>query len=149
MRKFKFKLAGLLRLREARAKEILHELAQVQALCEEKSRRIEAVNGQVGDWSTYYDKLMRASRIGEELALTDRHIQSLHRCHDELTVSLEILSRKREDVTRQYIEASREVKMLESLQDRRRSEHMQEQMRLEDKISDESATLRYAREALL
>lgn len=136
-------------MREAKCKEILSELAQVQTLCAEKKNKIAVVESQTVEWSEYYDRLMREGRIGMELAMTDKHIASLHRSRDELMVSLEILERKRADVMEQYLIAHKELKMVETLKEKRREEFMSEARREEDKASDEMATLRYAREVTL
>jgi flagellar FliJ protein len=149
MKKFRFKLKALLRIKQAVEKEVRNELMRVQALCEAKRQEIEQTDRKTVEWSQYYNRIIRGNANVAELAIVDRHITSLGRYREQLSISLEVLNRKRDDVAAQYKEIQRDLKMVEHLESTRREEHRLEFMKEEDKIVDEMATLRFAREKAL
>lgn len=146
MKKFKFKLDGLLRIRRAVEKEVKHELREVQSLCEQQRLSIEETKGKVKEWSEYYDVVLHRGGNSMELSVIDRHLQNLYRYTEQLTIALEVLNRKKEDVARQYQEIRKEVRILEHVKDQKKSEYVAEYLKEEYKDNDEMATLRYVRE---
>lgn len=149
MKKFKFKLDALLRMKRAIEKEVRQELMRIQALCEGKKQEVAETDRKSEEWTKYYNEIIRGNANVAELSIVDRHLANLVRYREQLMISLEVLNRKREDVVRQYQEIQRDVKMIEHLEEKRREEHRVEYVKEEDKQSDEMATLRYARERVM
>lgn len=148
MKKFKFKLRGLLRIKQAMEKEVKNELLSIQALCAEQQSKIAQTDEKIEDWSKYYNVVMKKGGHSTQLAIIDYHIQGLYRYREQLKISLEVYNRKREDVVKQYDEIRREVKMIEHLHDKQKNEYLVAIGKLEDKINDEMATLRYTRQRM-
>ena len=146
MKKFKFKLDGLLRIRKAFEREVKHELHEVQSLCAQQKTMIEDTEKKVKDWSAHYDAILHKGANSIELAVVDHHIQDLYRYKEQLVIALEVLTRKKDDVTRQYYEARKEVGILEHLKKEKREEYFLEYLKEEYRDNDEMATLRYVRQ---
>lgn len=137
---------ALLRIKHAAEKEIKAELLQVQSLCDLKKREIEETGRKTGEWTAYYDVVVKSRAVTEELAIVDRHISSLHRYRDQLAIALDVLERKRADVVLQYQSIRKDVQVLEKMEATRKEEHRLEMGKWEEKEADEMASLRYARE---
>ncbi|MBF0104150.1 MAG: flagellar export protein FliJ [Deltaproteobacteria bacterium] len=148
MKKFKYKLQGMLRIKQSVEKEIRNELMGIQRLVAEQENKIKDTEEKVSDWSSYYNTVMRRGFNAVQLSIIDYHIQGLYRYREQLMISLEVYQRKKEDVIRQYTEVKREVKMLEHLRDKRLNEYRAEFNRQEEKLSDEMAVLSFARQAM-
>ena len=146
MKKFKFKLHGILRIKESMEKEVRNELIGIQNMCAEQEKKIAETKEKVSDWSHYYNAVMTKGGNAAQLANIDFHIQGLYRYRDQLEISLAVYNRKKEDVILQYNEIKREVKVLEHLYDKRKEEYLIEFNKMEDKLNDEMATLRHARQ---
>lgn len=145
MKKFKFKLQGLLNIRQSMEKEIRYELVEIQSLCHSQEHKIEAVLSKIEDWSLYYSAVMKQGGSAVQLAIIDRHIQGLYRYREQLEISLDVYNRKRESVAEQYKEIKKELKVVEHLKDQRWADYMEEFKKEEEKLADEMATLRYTR----
>lgn len=137
---------ALLRIKHAAEKEIKAELMQVQMLCDAKRREIEETGRKTVEWTAYYDVVVKSRAVTEELAIIDRHIASLHRYRDQLSIALDVLERKRADVVMQYQAIRKDVQVLEKIEETRREEHRLEMGKWEEKEADEMASLRYTRE---
>jgi flagellar export protein FliJ len=147
MRKYKFRLATLQKLREARRDQERTALAEAfraeQILAEHRvalSAEQAALRGMQRHAVTerYLDvnRLLEAQRY--ELVLKNRE-QELARQKDLLAVETE---RRRQAV----VEADREVRVLELLDDRHRRQHQLEHGRQEMKQLDEAAAVRQIRQ---
>lgn len=146
MKKFQFRLQGLLKLKQSLEKEVRRQLAEAQALCRQKELEIQSTENKVKEWSEYYNKVLTTRVNATELASIDTHLQNLYRFKEQLLISLEILNRKKADLVTYYQEVRKEVKMLDHLKEKKRDEYHEELRKEEEKIADEMASLRYARE---
>ncbi len=149
MKKFKFKLQGLLGLKLAGEKEVRFELTEIQALCEQQRGKITESDTKINEWSVYYNAVMKKSGNAAQLAIIDHHLQKLYRYREQLLISMDVLARKREDVMVQYNEIKREVKTIEHLRDKKREDYKVEMLREEANLSDEMASIRHSREKVL
>lgn len=149
MKKFEFRLKGLLGLKVALEKDVRHQLIEIQAMCRRKEDEIGETGRKISEWSEYYNEVMFKRVQAGELAVIDRHVQRLYRFREQLGIGLEILNRKKEDLTAQYTGIRKEVKMLEHLRGKKLIAYQDEVRRLEDKDADEMAVLRHARERLI
>jgi flagellar FliJ protein len=148
MKKFQFKLRGLLRIRQAQEKEVKRQLMEVQALCAQREVEIKETEKKVVDWSNYYNAVIAKRVNATELAVIDKHLQNLYRFKEQQLIGLEILNRKKEDMIAYYKEVLKELKTVEHLREKKWDEYRDEFRKAEEKEADEIATLRYARERM-
>ncbi len=146
MPKFQFRLATLLRLREATRDERRGRLAEAYRVDEVVEAQLESVAGEL-DWlrgrcrrvagpgKVDVDQLTETQRY--ELALRAQQMQ-LRQQREQVAVEIE---RRR----RALIAADRDVRVLEKLRDRQAENHRQTENRLEIKQLDEAAGLLAAR----
>lgn len=146
MRKFKFKLDGLLRIKLGAEKEIKAELMDIQGACAKKEQEIVDTDNKVSEWSQYYNQVMLETGSSHNLAIIDGHLKSLYKFKDQLKIGLEILNKKKDDLILQYQTVKRDVKVLEHLREKKYEEYRTGILKEEEKESDEMATLRYIRE---
>lgn len=147
MAKFKFRLATLLRLREADRDERRGELAeayQADEIMENQQKELEANLAELalkcreaaGPGTVDVDRLVDTQRF--EILL---RAQKQHLLQQRQTVAAEI-ERRRQNL----VEANREVHVLEKLEERQLQRHREEEGRREIKIIDEVAGLQKLRE---
>ena len=147
MAKFRFRLATLLRLREATRDQRRAELAEayrVDEMLQEQLREVDGAFGAlrdacrkaVGPGPVDIDGLLVAQRY--ELSLKARQRQIVEQ---RAAVAGEI-ERRREAL----VAANREVRVLENLRDKQAQRHRQEENRREIKFLDEVAQQRAVRE---
>jgi flagellar protein FliJ len=140
MAKFKFRLAKLLRLREAQRDERRGELAEAyraDEIMEARQREVESGLAELAQMCRRaaapgpvdVDRLVETQRF--EIVL---RAQRLYLSQQRETLSAEIERRRG-----QLVEANREVRVLEKLEDRLRLRHEDEQQRREMKALDETA----------
>lgn len=147
MAKFKFRLATLLRLREADRDERRGELAeayQADEIMENQQKELEANLAELvlmcreaaGPGTVDVDRLVETQRF-EILIRAQR--QQLIEQRQEVAVEIE---RRRQNL----VEANREVHVLEKLEQRQMQRHREEEGRREMKVMDEMASLIKLRE---
>jgi flagellar export protein FliJ len=140
MAKFKFRLATLLRLREATRDERRSQLAQAhqaEAILEAKRRQIAAEIDQLRRQSRQacapgpldLDRLLEARRHGLLLQSLDRQTAK------ELEAVRAEVQRRRQAA----VDANRQVRVLEGLREKLLARHRQEQGRREIRALDEAA----------
>lgn len=148
MAKFNFRLATLLKLREAARDERRAQLAQAyqaDATLHEELQRLAGMATQVSG-------LYQAS-AGPGVIDVDRLLE-VQRHGVYLNAQLQYLQKQREAVAAEVerrravlAEANRQVKVLENLRDRQLARHREEDNRRQIKQMDESAQIRSLREA--
>jgi len=147
MRGFTFRLATLLRLREAARDERRSELAEVYRIDELLNRQSDGLAGEVdrlraqcrtaaGPGTVDVDRLVEAQRY--ELALR-AYEQQLAAQREAVAAEI---GRRRQVL----VEANREVRVLEKLRDRQARRYRADENRRETKQLDEVAVQRAARE---
>jgi flagellar export protein FliJ len=149
MKKFEFKLKGLLGLKKALESDVKRQLMEIQAMCRRKEDEIAETGAKIGEWSEHYNQVAFKRVHVAELAVIDRHVQRLYRFKEQLFIGLEILNRKKEDLMAQFAGVRKEVKTLEHLRGKKWLAYQDELRRLEGKEADEMAVLRHARERLI
>lgn len=147
MAKFKFRLAILLRLREAGRDERRGELAeayQADAIMENQQKEIETNLAELagkcrqaaGPGTVDVDRLVDAQRFEILLRAQQQYIiQQRRAVADEI-------ERRRQNL----VEANREVHVLDKLKQRQMQRHREEEGRREIKLLDEAAGLGKLRE---
>ncbi len=143
MGKFKFRLATLLRLREATRDERRGELAEAYRLDDLLRQRVDDLGGELGSLLARcrqaagpgpvdVDQLVEAQRY--ELALTAQRTE-LERQREAVAAEID---RRRQAL----VEANREVRVLQKLREQQTERHRQEENRQEVKQLDEAAQVR-------
>jgi flagellar export protein FliJ len=146
MSAFRFRLATLLRLREAARDERRGQLAEAVQLDQRVRGQVQQVRGAidaskqtrrqaVGGSSLDVDRLLAAAR--HELALEGEE-QVYLRQLEAIGVELE---RRRQAL----VEADREVRTLERLRETHQERHVREELRSEQKVLDELALAPFVR----
>lgn len=136
MKKFKFRLERVMQFRRAVKDEKLRDLTVVNAKLREEVSRLEALEGaqrrnsNEGDGVTlvesFYMRGLYASRLKEEIA---KQLTVITECEEQVQQALAA-----------YIEASKELKTLTMLKDRKRAEYIDYIAREDAKFLDELAT---------
>lgn len=150
MSKFKFRLAALLRLREATRDERRAALAEAYRVDDVLRQRLDGVAGELnglkiawrqaaGPGIVDVDRLVESQRY--ELALRSRQAE-LERQRENVAAEIQ---RRRQAL----IEADREVRVLEKLRERQAEQHRREEERRDAKSLDEVAQQQAMREFAL
>ena len=145
MAKFKFRLATLLRLREATRDERRLQLAEAYQVDDVLRERLDGVSQQLTGLrdrcreccrpgKVDVDQLVDAQRF--ELALKAQSSQ-IHQQREAVAVEI---GRRREVL----VEANRDVRVLEKLREKQAARHRREEDRRETKVLDEVAGRRVA-----
>ena len=147
MATFKFRLATLLRLREATRDERRGQLAEAFRVDELLEAQLDRV-GDESDWLR--DRCRRVAGPGavnvDQLVETQRYELALRAQQMQLTQQREQVAVEIERRRRALLAADRDVRVLEKLRDRQAENHRQAEHRLETKQLDEAAGLLAARE---
>jgi flagellar export protein FliJ len=148
MRKFKFRLTTLLKLREQARDERRSQLAQAyqaEAILREEGQRLERDLQELGKQNR--DACGPGTLDLERLMDSRRYELVLRAQRQDLNKKMEMLEaeigRRREAL----VEANREVRVLELLRERQLARHRQEESRQEINLLDEVAGRRARREA--
>jgi flagellar protein FliJ len=150
MSRFKFRLATLLRLREAARDERRAELAEAYRVDDVLQQRLEGVGDELdclrelcrrcaGPGAVDVDRLVESQRYELSLKSQQRELQMQRQ-----SVTAEIERRRLA-----LVEANREVRVLENLREKQAARDRQEQNRREIKQLDEVSQRRVAREGVV
>ena len=145
MKKFKFNLETLLNIREAREREIQYELAKIVSLQnierakqEELRRRIEEQKALFGD------KLRKGSYSANEAILFERFVDVSIRAISTAENKIKGMEPQIREVRGRLIEASRALKVVEKLKERKKNQYNYELNREIAKENDEMNQKIYA-----
>ena len=147
---FKFRLATLLRLREAARDQRRVELAEAYRVDEVLRQRLELVRDEL---DRLRELCRRAAAPGHldvaRLVESQRYELTLKSQQRELQRQLEAVGAEIQRRRLALVEASREVRVLENLREKQAVRHRQEENRQEIKRLDEVSQRRVAREVAL
>jgi flagellar protein FliJ len=147
MPSFKFRLAPVLKLREAARDERRLELAEAYRVDDLLRQRQEQTGEEL---EMLRENCRRAASPGvvdvDRLVESQRYELNLRSQERELQRQREGVSAEIERRRLALVEADREVKVLEKLRQKQAERHQQEQNRREIKLLDETAQRRFARE---
>lgn len=146
MTKFKFRLATLLKLREARRDQARTALAEAflaeQVLAEQMADIAQQQAALLAlQRAAAAEKYLNIGRLLE----AQRHELLLEASEQQLTRQQSLLLVETERRRLALVEADRDVKALELLKDRQHNEHSKEERRRETKELDEAAIVRQSR----
>ena len=141
MRRFRFGLEKILKLRMYREREWELKLAEVTGECNRLRRVIddtEAEKRSVLRWRIEYGEGIDGWRLAE------LYVQRLSGRSARAKAELETAERRRAEVQQQYLEASMKRKVLENLKERKAGEYRRIQLQEEIKTIDDINTGRSA-----
>jgi flagellar FliJ protein len=149
MSKFKFRLATLLRLREATRDERRTELAEAYRVDDTLKRQLQRTEEEITSMQADCRKTVEPGEVDlDRLVEAQRYkialrLQRLQIARQRETVQTEI-ERRRQVLA----EANREVRVLENLRDKQAGQHRQQEDRREMKRLDEVAQQQALREVM-
>lgn len=148
MKKFKFTLDSVHRVREIKKERESAVLAGLRAEVERAEKRVEHIESLRREAiETYTRRLTRGERIDAlEMELSSRHFASLDRLQLEAEAHLAERRRACEAQMANVTEAMREVKITEKLRETQRERHRFETERREQVGIDEMVATGFARE---
>lgn len=150
MAKFRFRLATLLRLREATCDERRGELAEAYRVDEVLAGQVDQL---IGEMEELHEQRRRAARSGavdiDCLIATQRYELTLKTQEGKLAQQREKVAVEIERRRQRLIEAQRDVRVLEKLEVRQKERYRDEENRREIRELDEVAGQRAAREEVL
>ena len=147
MAKFKFRLATLLRLREAARDERRAELAEAYRVDDVLRERIGDVEKELGWLERTCRKLAAPGPVNvDRLVDAERYEVALRSRHKELGGQREAVGAEIQRRSQKLLGADRNVRVLEKLRDKHAARHRHQENRQELKQIDEVAQRRSARE---
>ncbi|OHD71122.1 MAG: flagellar export protein FliJ [Spirochaetes bacterium RBG_16_49_21] len=145
MKKFKFKLQTLLNIREAREREIQHELAQIVFLQNlERARQDELRRRIEEQQSLFSGRLRKGAYSANEAVLFERFVDVSLRAINTAEGKIRILEPQVREVRGRLVEASRARKVVEKLKERKKVQYDYELNRELSKENDEMNLKIYA-----
>ena len=147
MAKFKFRLATLLRLREATRDERRAELAEAYQVDDVLGERIGYVEKELSWLERTCRKLAAPGTVNvDRLIDAERYELVLRSRHNELGGQREAISAEIQHRRQKLLGADRDVRVLEKLRDKHATRHRDQESRQELKQIDDVAQCRTARE---
>ena len=149
MVKFKFRLATLLKLRENTREERRRQLAEACRVDELLKRQIEGIDEQIAHLR---HQCRAAVNVGDvkldTLVAAQRNEMALRYQRGQLVKQREHVATEIEKCRDALIEADREVRILEKLEEKQLARHREEELRAETKELDEAGILRWNRKEI-
>ncbi|HEX30460.1 TPA: flagellar export protein FliJ [Candidatus Poribacteria bacterium] len=145
MRRFNFRLEGILRYRNMIEEQRKMDLARETSLYERALRSLVEVQEKIADVE---EKLARKSAkglTGAEARIHLRYLSFLKEIERERQKELEEANERLEEARRKFIESRRERKTVETLKEKAYELYLEELKRAERKLIDEVAANKIAR----
>ena len=147
MAKFKFRLATLLRLREAARDDRRSQLAEAYRVDDVLQARLGEVSQQLAGLRVHCRKVAGPGAVDvDRLVEAQRYELALRAHQSQLNQQREAVSAEIERRRQALVDANRDVRVLEKLREKQVRRHRQEENRREVKLLDEVAGRRAARE---
>jgi flagellar export protein FliJ len=145
MAKFKFRLATLLKIREATRDERQSELAEAYRADDILNERLDQIHGELGDILNRCRKAVGPGEVNIDLLIESQRYDVMLRAYEKQT--LEQKKRLAVEIERRreaLLAANREVRVLEKLREHQIERHREEENRRDIKRIDEIAVQRAA-----
>ncbi|OHB67131.1 MAG: flagellar export protein FliJ [Planctomycetes bacterium RBG_13_63_9] len=150
MAKFKYRLATLLRLREAARDERRTELAEAYRVDDVLREQLRQVEEALGGLRARCRSVAGPGRVNVDLLVeAQRYDVALRTRQHDLKKQREAVAAEIERRRQAVVEADREVRVLEKLRQRQADRYLLEENRRQGKQLDEVAGQRAAREELV
>jgi flagellar export protein FliJ len=145
MAKFKFRLATLLKIREATRDERQSELAEAYRADDILNERLDQIHAELADILTRCRKVVGPGEVNIDLLIESQRYDVMLRAYEKQT--LEQKKRLAVEIERRreaLLAANREVRVLEKLREHQIERHREEENRRDIKRIDEIAVQRAA-----
>ncbi|NOY42867.1 MAG: flagellar export protein FliJ [Planctomycetes bacterium] len=142
MSKFRFRLATLRKLREIRRDELRTKLAEASRATQMLDEQIMAVGSELTNLQSEQRAAIAGSADVNVLLETQRYQAILRAQQSTMQDQAGILKAEVERRRQAVVEADKEVRLLEKLNERQRNEHQKQMQRAEVKELDEIASSR-------
>jgi flagellar FliJ protein len=150
MGKFKFRLATLLRLREATRQDRRAELAEAYRVDDVLRQQLARLENELAALSAQCRKTVEPGEVDvDRLVEAQRYQVALRSQEFQIGRQIEAVQAEIQRRHQNLLEANREVRVLENLRDKQAFQHLQEEDRRERKRLDEIAQQRVLREVAL
>lgn len=118
MAKFKFKLDGVLKIREFKEKEAMNAIAEVVAQIEETKAEIRDIHSAIDRGYESQDSLKDGAIKGHQLSFYPMFFKGKNEHLKNCEAKLAALEKKYQRRVQEYAEAKGEVKVIEKLKDK-------------------------------
>jgi flagellar FliJ protein len=146
-KKFKYRFAPMLKVKEHREKERQKELADALVRVHEQRTRLRQIDGvRLDTMERQRDRLVGAISVAEALVCS-RYLMRLKRDRIAGSELLRGLERQSESRRLALVEAARERKIYDMLKDKQQLRHRQQIEKDEQKALDEVATVSFRRKS--
>ena len=142
MQKFKFKLDGLLKVREFKEKRIKIELAEILKELADVEDKIVKINLAIGEAYEAQDKLVADATAGRMIQFFPMFIQGKKEDLKNKESLLWALKKKYAAKVEELRKARGDVKVLENFKDKKKIEHLRVAMKKEQEEIEENFTMR-------
>lgn len=142
MKKFKFKLDGLLKLREFKESQLKIELGHIIREIEETKRIIEKLNDDLDEGYEAHEKILYKNAGGNLIKFFPEYFQAKREDIKNKENLLYSLNRKMEAKRKELALARGEVKVIENLKEKKAEEHKKEKEKLEQLSIDDLLSMR-------
>lgn len=147
MKKFEFKLEALLKLREFNEKRLMVELGEILKQIHETKDRIEQIKHDISLSYDTQEKMMKNPSSAQVLQFFPYYIQGRKeeiKARENFLYSLE---RKYEFTKSELAKAKGEVKVIENLKDKKKTEHKKKvEKKIQENLEEAVMVRNYAKE---
>ena len=149
MKKFKFSLQKLLDIREAKEREIKHELMKVLGIQNRERMRQEDLRNKIIKYETEYSEKLRKGKFApEEAMFLMRYVDISRSAIAEAQRRIDEMQPIVDEIRGRLVIASREKKIVEKLKERKLEEYMYEFNRNIAKENDDMNQKLYQRKLM-
>ncbi len=145
MKSFKFKLQPVLHHRQKKEDILKKELAEAKSLFEKERAVLDRLTSKLSDIQAELRHKQQSSFTASEAASYSTYLTRVEREIDVQTIKLTDIAVEVKRAQGRLIEASRDKKIMEKLQEKKYEEYKVEADKAEQTLIDEIATMRYNR----
>ena len=142
MQKFKFKLAGLLKLREFKENKLKVELGHINREIEETKLLIKKLNNDLDEGYDAHEKILYKNAGGSLIRFFPEFFQAKREDIKNKENFIFALQRKMELKREELAQARGEVKVIENLKDKKKQEYNKEMLKKEELMIEDLLMMR-------
>jgi|GEM_PF-2184332 len=147
-KKFRFKLAPVLKYRETIQEERRTRYLQIQEMRNQKIRELEALKGEASAAVESMVDAQTGTMDVSRIKLLNRYITGLNVSQQQRSMQLRSIEGEAEKRREELVVARKDVRVMEKLQDKRLGEYEYEERREETKTYDEIASQAHRRRSI-
>jgi flagellar FliJ protein len=146
-KKFKFKLDGLLKVREFKEKKLKTELGEILTEIQEVEESISVMHRDIEDSYKSQEDFLKSPTTGQMAQFFPRFIKTRKDDIKNKENLLFALQKRYQNKLQELAAAKGQVKVIENLKDKKKTEHKKEIEKKQQEELDEFVILKKAREA--